>query len=296
MKSDLDLAYFEKMISVTEVAKKEQFEETEFVYHYTSIETFSKIIKSQSLWFTDSRYLNDSKEFKHGKDVIVQIIKGFRLRKNKAIGKIILENLYLLENFSLYTFCFSKEPDLLSQWTRYSNNGKGLCFGIKLSKLKSVLGPCFISDHVIYDNKSQEKRIEQAILESIEYFKNEKINSMNINSIIQYFSYMIATYKHVGFEEEKEYRCFIINNNKENHLYISSRLDAYITDGICKPYLNVQIENGTTNEKRIFPIENISIGPVNDLYASEIYLSKLLTKNGYPDLAIKKSNIPYRNY
>lgn len=97
----------------------------DIVFHYTSLEKFISIIESQSLYFTNLNYLNDSKEFQHGVDIIKDVIKNYSTTESKSlILEAINKNIQYIYKSPRYIACFSKNGDLLSQWRAYANHGK----------------------------------------------------------------------------------------------------------------------------------------------------------------------------
>src|SRR5262252_4892819 len=52
----------------------------EVLYHYTTAPGLLSMIKSGHLWATESRYMNDPREFLQGADIILQVIKRIAAR------------------------------------------------------------------------------------------------------------------------------------------------------------------------------------------------------------------------
>lgn len=48
-------------------------DENDILYHYTNFGGFSGIIKSQKLWGTDIKYLNDAQELKYSAGLMAEI-------------------------------------------------------------------------------------------------------------------------------------------------------------------------------------------------------------------------------
>jgi hypothetical protein len=113
----------------------------DFVYHYTSINSFMSIIKNNNLWFSHASYLNDPMEITFGIDVIMNI-----LSKNQEdfpnILKIIEKQRTVYNESSLdikrdltFIFSYSELADELPSWIQYGDNGYGICLGFITSKL-----------------------------------------------------------------------------------------------------------------------------------------------------------------
>src|SRR5262252_10256756 len=50
------------------------------LYQYTTAPGLLSMIKSGHMWATESRYMNDPREFLHGADIILQVIKRIAAR------------------------------------------------------------------------------------------------------------------------------------------------------------------------------------------------------------------------
>ena len=289
-----DINYFEHLFSLNHISINNEKERNLLVFHYTKMKTFTDITDNQSFRFTDYRYLNDSKEFVWG---IKQIEKFLKTIKGD-MARLLLENLESLNQVELYVASFSLEPDLLSQWRAYGDNGKGVSFGITPLELQVALGPSLFFGKVIYKDDEQTEIIKNIIISSIKYFDEKVMYKGYIDDIISYLSLAIATFKHFSFFEEREYRFFKFSKTPQRPPYIDAILNSSISDGICKPYINMKTIESISNPefKELLPIKKVYIGPSNNFYASEIYINKLFEANKYEfdSSNIIKSVIPYR--
>ena len=283
-----DICYFLHMNEQKDISIFEESNENALVFHYTKMKSFEKIVNNQSFWFTDYRYLNDTQEFNWGKGQIINVLESMKSKNAKSI----LDEIDYLENVELYVASFCLQPDLLSQWRAYGNNGKGVSFGVNPIKMKNSLGFSFFQGKVKYNRSEQRKQIIEAINESFDYFK-KKGEIPEIKCIIRYLSLIIATHKHESFFEEKEYRLFVFSN--------TSQRDAWLEEGLNsegKPYFSFHTLGKIQNLeiKELFPIDKIFIGPSRTFHTSKKSVSKLLKVNGYnlSSSNIIKSEIPYR--
>lgn len=123
--------------------------------------------------------------------------------------------------------------------------------------------------------------------------------------IIEFLEKTISTYKHPSFEDEKEYRIeYEIdgNMNKKEDEELRFRASGDLIIPYIKlttkyfDYLKIKKEESTSPTfmiKRI-PINNIIIGPSLEFIAIKSGIEQLLDKNGYENVEIIKSNVPYR--
>lgn len=279
------LNYFLYMNAIKDLSINRFENENPPIFHYTKMETFSKIVANQSFRFTDYRYLNDTQEFVWG---IKQLKNTLENLKGKT-AKLILENLGTLNKVELYVASFSLEPDLLSQWRAYGDNGKGVSSGVNPIAMLKVFGASFFHGKVIYDSKKQTIRIKRVVNASFEYFEKKVMTSKDIESIVRYLSLTIATFKHQSFIEEREYRLFVFSNTPQRPYWLEEGLNSETKPFYCIKTADLPIQE-------FLPIEKIFIGPSNDFYSSEIFVRKLFEANKYEfnSSNIVKSKIPYR--
>lgn len=98
------------------------------LYHYTSSSAFVEIIKNNSIWLSDLSLSNDYKEGKIVMETVDRLLDDANLKTNQK--EFIKDALMSLENnFSCYGFCLSQNPDQLSQWRGYADDGSGFSIG-----------------------------------------------------------------------------------------------------------------------------------------------------------------------
>lgn len=185
------------------------------LYHYCSVESMFNIIKSKSLWLSNSGQMNDSKES-------TWIEQHFEF-----IKKLIPENLhthFFPKTFQMYDenkqipyiFCLSQEKDLLSQWRAYSQDGRGVCIGFSTNYLKTPnKSPWPSSDPNItlgilpikYNTKHQMDELELIIWDMIPVNQKEVMywGALRIY-LAMTLKNLSLTYKNPSFREEKEWR------------------------------------------------------------------------------------------
>lgn len=193
-------------------------------YHYAPLETVFKILETDSIRLTNSRFSNDESEEK------------MLDSKNKKIKDYTADN---------YIFCVCDEGDQLSQWRGYCQNG-GAAIGLSVDNIKdySVLFAnsdieCVSSVNcaipVVYaDAKECEityKRIESKLAE------NEFKEKIDIKDIIPYI-------KNDRFYEEKESRIVFSNIDKDYDCCVRFRETA---NKILVPYILVKFGHSERN-------------------------------------------------
>lgn len=295
-----------------------KFEIPDSIYHYTTLNGLIAIIESQSLFSSNLHFLNDRKEYKYGVELILKIIKEFKQNKvHLNILNKIEENINLIYKSERYVTCFSRDGDLLSQWRAYGNNGKGVSIGFDRHNLGDGCFSQFLDEKIIvYDESDQIYSIKKQVNTILEYFENSKelIDSTEYDFdflvakvIIEFLEKSISTYKHPSFRDEKEYRIEYeidgnINKKEEEELRFRA------SENLIVPYVKLTTKyldylkqkkdeeesvSPTFMIKRI-PINNIIIGPSLEFSTLKESIEQLLIKNGYENVEILKSNVPYR--
>lgn len=131
----------------------------ELIYHYTSMECFLNMLdtfekngsKEFEFWASSIFYMNDSSEFYHGYDVLMEnylpnIEDEMRLPENMRVSQIwkvaktrekevefqkkFINNL-MLNNETPFIVSFSKSKDAPMLWDRYGDKGRGVCLVFK---------------------------------------------------------------------------------------------------------------------------------------------------------------------
>ena len=147
---------------------------------------------SGEVWATDSKYLNDTTEFKYSLDLAKEVLKERNLKNSEYAGDFIAS----ANQTSIYVFSLSKRKDLLSQWRAYCPNG-----GVSIGFSKRVLEifakqQRFELVKCIYSKEKQKERLIAAIA-AIEETKRP-----DYRAILG----VLAAFKHPAFAEEEEYR------------------------------------------------------------------------------------------
>lgn len=232
-------------------------------------------------------------------------------------------------DFSNFVTCFSEEPDILSQWRGYADDGKGCCLGFSTSAIQKY---CEGSNGVLrlekvnYVTQAEVNNLVQqfanGILKALRDLREWIVAEMthddeveDTDGLLGYnFCCMIEKllvhsliFKGDGFAEEKEWRLFLTSRAYKKPEWV---LDA---DRITKgprgfsetlTFLRNRIEFNIS-EDNISPYVPIDFGDFEDMPVQEIWLgpkSKIstydlklyLTSKGYDSIKIIRSRISYR--
>lgn len=219
--------------------------------------------------------------------------------------RLLVQLDYFSDKIDWYTFSFSRiDPDehydffaqngRLSQWRAYGNYA--LVFrqdllekSLKNKHKKDDLG--YILEPVKYPGPD----LKEISDDFKRFFENHCLNN-TVNgqddlkkSKEQMFSWikLVPFVKHPGFEEENEERLSGLYFNNTNEKYWINHKNKYLTNSISgkKHDMCMNFEE--------LPIEKIIIGPSKNQQEQEDHLREWLNNNGYPNMVIGRSDIPY---
>ncbi|AWL10825.1 hypothetical protein HMF8227_00319 [Saliniradius amylolyticus] len=292
---------------------------TPLLAHYTSIETFDRIIEGEELWFANPLNMNDSDELLFG---IERGISEFRKNKDliKACGSkevfaSLLEKLdrhvndfdkaHLLDT---YIACFSLHDKddydgSLSMWRGYGSNGGGISFVIDTEKIEPnedspiILAPV---DYVTYEERIDwiRARIRDLaeLLDSLD--KTERVLDAVAWHWVERLKVFSLYTKHKGFEEEKEWRFVYLKDRDTDEAYLPM-FGYNISDKGVEPKLKLKLKNIPVSNKPFTLesiIDRIILGPTASSELSMRSVVRMLSVKGKHALKkrVRASSIPYR--
>lgn len=322
------------------------------LWHYTSADGLVGILKSQCIWATDYRHLNDCLELKHAKNIlqgqllpevllVAQEICGASaeardyIDKNGGINKVsvvetkdTIEMIWkaLMDMGPLFTvpcilsFCSYETVDknlqengLLSQWRGYGiDGGYAIVFNLAelLNRFEKEVNDFRCagagSGYVCYKcnglGKGSDLRtyLDRIItfarkLYSYRVYRTHKpeVDEKDIEALM----HCLSRFKHVGFEEEREYRFFVFAWKNEKMVKEKFPLDGdkrlfreikfRLQGGTHIPYVEMFKGSGG------LPIERIIVGPHKEKEKRVESLKIYLENNGLSRIKVDCSRIPY---
>lgn len=295
--------------------KRIKDEQVNFV-HYTNAETAFKIIKNQEIWLRNVAVMNDFREFEHGKECLVNLLddseEGQALKNIfNVINPDIFDKVYsdfkncgpfIKDDF--YISCFSehknKDNDIgkLSMWRAYGGNS-GVAIVFKqdfFSEIYTNYGLDFSS--VAYLNQDELKQeinhLAITISSNIEQIKSLSTKDLSFY-LFNIFRFSALCNKHIGFDEEKEWRLIAIASQNIKNDLISQEIETI--SGIPQNILKVRLK-GIALDNLVFKdmIHKVIIGPCLYPWIIRNSIATALRDIGItdPENIIHISNIPLR--
>jgi len=271
------------------------------LYHYCSIESFYKIINSQSIWLSNSSQLNDSKESVWIERYFDSIEEKFSEKKYGNIFEIALQ-VYEWNKRPPFVFCFSRKKDSLSQWRAYSDDGHGVAIGfstkiLNLSQdfpVRNVSADRSISlNEVEYRFDNQKKIVTNICERFIELYENTEYSSnvgYFLGTILVKYSLI---FKNKSFAAESEWR--IIHTPSTEDYSIPSDTEKILSKRsfVLKGNKIVSYYDYSLKDKfKTDLIKEIVLGPKCEMTEIEIY--DFLKANNLKDTKISISKSTYR--
>lgn len=277
------------------------------LFHYCSTETFVQILKNSTLRLSELAVSNDTQEGR----VVLEVLWGALERLGMpSAGLNVLRNAELHESWTSTALgvCLSQEPDLLSQWRGYADNGRGFSVGFRrealpgLGKLVRVLyGPdeqeseiARIAHTVAVSSWSAElvhvltlspKKRRQYFDERLVMTKDEHGEDLHyvaslieaqyddLGAVLGELSAVAGfTFKGLSFKEEQEWRLVQLGRKGDDVRWDESRVI---------PYTDVKFPVGAISQVIIGPNNRTPIGVVKNLL-------------GDPNIRVMKSKSTYR--
>jgi hypothetical protein len=298
------------------------------VHHYTSTDTLLKIVTAEKgkecVWATNIRFLNDTKERDHCREMIAHRLAQLDRNRWLESGYDFAAALSKIDEsdwHTPYVASFSTDPDSLPQWRAYCPNGNGVSIGFRVASLKNAS-----LTRELIQGKIQPTKATLAAVQYLGSSNFDKVDSLLDNCVSEIecwrkeqnalppeertkadddalltsiLSRTCAHVKHASFGSEKEYRLTapIDVFGAEGPLHFRSSRTTVI------PYKKLFMPEwgnstyGSGSKNSIFNdyfIDQIMVGPTPNPDLTVEALRKLfLSKRLCP--LIRKTEAPYRD-
>src|SRR5262245_47129340 len=271
------------------------------LYHYTTAPGLLSMIKSGHLWATESRYMNDPREFLQGADVILGVIN--RIAKRKSAPRALLEIGQNVEqhideklvNVRIFCVSFCTNGDLLSQWRGYGDAGGGYALGFEprflFGRPETERPPLRSLLRVIYNREHQERLVAgwgHALIAGAV--------SDNDPRFWQFFSEALASFKNPAYAEEGEWRLVQFGrawSGRETTPWLYP-VQFRERRGEVVPYADIDLSQSKAYPGRL-PISEVVYGPTLHPERSDKALRLLTEGTGYAkgQVGLRRSIVPF---
>lgn len=275
--------------------------------HYTNLQGLVGIVESGGYWLSDLRFLNDAKEFEHGRELALELIDTRIARPRHDPFKAVLQELRGALNQPIheryFVASFSKDSDSLEQWRAYASGSDGVALVFENSESTNnafMCEPRLHSSRAIYDDGKKKRSILNSISRfSIEYRKELLSGNRTVscrpdlwaNHLLGALTNAFITFKHHAFRTENEVRIVAtfgaIDRSK-------GKISHRVREGRIVPYVNSALFYGDVSARRPLPLREVIVGPVAAQAVTIESVKTFLANSGYVDVLVRPSVIPYR--
>lgn len=280
----------------------------DILYHYCSMESFTKIIESKKIRLGNVLQMNDPTELALRSFNWIELL--YKLYEREPFEfKLNLDNKELdikkyldllsyhqdsIKSDSFFAFCMSTCYDDLNQWRVYGGNGNGVCLGFDVNGIINLTEKDKSFDYEELEYRDLHKISElaaQSILAKIRdsYTANdiEQLTKL-VKDFYSELKFFVLRYKHPAYKAESEarllYRKHLIhgddNQMKADDIIIES------SGSNIKTYKEIALSDIT--------IKNITFGPINKVPLDNILLFLYANGINIKPNQIFYSEIPYR--
>jgi len=286
-------------VSFERLASRGAFETEppEHLYHYTDLEGVEGILSSKSLWMSKFTASNDISEI----TLAISQFQNFVDSRVSALAadeaSFLHEAASQLDGFRRTNIClasFCEQPDLLSQWRSYGNDGRGIALGFDTRVLQDLAQRYSLKLwRCVYDRATHVKVSNDLLTMLLESFRAVKPKGAEERrEIVAQFN---ATFLRVApvikdhrFAEEQEWR-LISSPIAFDH----PRMIAVFASNHASVKLDLPLAHDEREMSQV--ISRVVIGPTPlDPQNVADAIAVLSRRNGFRIADIGFSGIPYR--
>jgi hypothetical protein len=271
----------------------------ETLYHYTDTVGLLSMLSDGHVWATESRYMNDPREFVHGAELIMEVLEK-RLAAKPHPSLVFLKDEVAdqikekMQNMRIFFVSFCTKGDLLSQWRGYGDRGGGYALGFRSDLLfgpkdEGEDAPMRVLRRIVY-NRTEQRRLVALWLDAI-------VAANNVPALFwSFFSEILICFKDYAYREEGEWRLVQFGRFQAGPESWSYPVSFRQRRGQLIPYADLNLSKSQGAYAGKLPIGDIVYGPTQDPERSDKALRLLLESRGYQNnskVALHRSKVPF---
>ena len=270
---------------------------TTSLYHYTRCKSAQDILRSHTLYATNTQFLNDVNEMQYVLNVLDEVTNEISvIRWREKIRHLIYDNLDEFHKYEYYLVSFSTSPDSLTLWSEFGDKtGYNLEFdGRKIRDRIMNNIRIFCDGFVVYDREEQKNCLRRLIIEQIPRELGKSFGDIldtylpgGISLFGEYkltLQKTIALYalffKQTAFASEKEYR--FVFRDPPNQIKFREQ------NGFLLPYIVIDC-----SAEEELPVKSVTVAPKNHIDLARRGMEYYLSSLGY-DVPVKLSQLKLR--
>jgi hypothetical protein len=266
------------------------------LYHYTDQAGFLGILQSGSLWATAIEYLNDSREYQMGFEIVRRELESRRkLVGDEVVGwveRAIEDAVWSARTVGVVSF--STVKDDLGQWRAYSGGSGGMALGFHGTELMGQLNAGFAAlVPVRYCGAEAEEPVARGLCEEMIVAARQLRGTAEDWANFQHrcsvsLQVVCSILKDRAFRAEDEWRAIAVRPS-------IPRVEMHVRPGrsTIVPYYAMSIRDDQNGR---IPITEVVIGPNPHPILAHHAASEALRIAGYADCTAVLSGVPFRNW
>jgi hypothetical protein len=223
------------LISPRDLAERHLFavEPPEVLYHYTSLPSAYAILRSDALWMTKIRYLDDTSELEIGiatfKLLLEEHLKAPAPPDEHQLFEAVHNGLGSVAASNICVTSFCEHGDLLSQWRWYGEGGRGLSLGVSMKVLRGLARGTINLWKCIYDADAHRELLQSMIERLLAAYRLECDRSGGplgaearhylVERFFASFLQIAPIIKNPNFAEEREWRLVTLPVDIDDEAY-----------------------------------------------------------------------------
>jgi hypothetical protein len=277
------------------------------LYHYTSLDAMVNIVRTQRLWASNVRFLNDSTENKYLLDGLRRRVAGLineaenddRREKLHRLGELLASP----SGNNDYVTSFSQQSDDLSQWRGYATPGRGVAMGFSGEGLRNLAYGRVIDDgdsrpdaywyrgqRALHSVIYVDLEITPSVDFGIDLLFSEQVTKIPDLDFVQLFHNgrvsIAPFYKHASFKHEDEWRFIVRNHPGSTRNLLQIKFRPGVSTLI--PYIEISLTKHF--------LKTIVIGPSPNIELSTEAVQQFLAAEGLSNVSVVRSAVPYRHW
>ena len=270
---------------------------TTSLYHYTRCKSAQDILRSHTLYATNTQFLNDVNEMQYVLNVLDEVTNEISvIRWREKIRHLIYDNLDEFHKYEYYLVSFSTSPDSLTLWSEFGDKtGYNLEFdGRKIRDRIMNNIRIFCDGFVVYDREEQKNCLRRLIIEQIPRELGKSFDDI-LDTYLPGGSSLFGEYKltlqktialyalffkQTAFASEKEYR--FVFRDPPNQIKFREQ------NGFLLPYIVIDC-----SAEEELPVKSVTVAPKNHIDLARRGMEYYLSSLGY-DVPVKLSQLKLR--
>jgi len=264
-------------------------------YHYTTVNSLKKIVKSKTWLIKQINFMNDPEEFKYTVQLGIKYLNELDATADEISS---FEKDFRNSPFNdLYVWSFTKNRSSQTLFGNYSGNKDGVALKFDVDNLQRTLATHFSNGkddlnnfsagdayvfplRATYDKDAQKKYLYPIIQEWLFAQRCIKEDPDDMNRIIlvciKTIKIFAMCFKNPILRQEEEIRFVIVNINNDMEIHP----DILVND---TPFVKVEIDNNLIKE---------AILQTGNAVTTE-ELKSFLLGNGFKNVKVSRSELPY---